>query len=137
MWLVRSAGCRREKPIPAAEASPELDFMERSTVRQLIIEYLEQIYQKPYVETCLGGDFDLKFISKESSEQKYNHRATWIASFHHDLTAIDEHGTEFFPMLIEIYLDDETGEIWRPVDPYKKPTSQEKRAARKERRQIR
>jgi hypothetical protein len=110
--------------------------MEKSTVRQLIIEYLEQIYQKPYTETCLGGNFGLKFIAKESSEQKYNYHATWIASFFHDLTETEEHGTEFFPMWIEIYLDDETGEIWKPVDPYKKPTSQEKRAARKKQRQT-
>jgi hypothetical protein len=120
------------------ENSGWLGFMEKSTVRQLIIEYLEQIYQKPYTETCLGGDFDLKFISKESSEQKCNYHATWIGSFFHDLTEIEERtGTEFFPALIEIYLDDETGEIWIPVDPYKKPTSQEKRAARKQRRQTR
>jgi hypothetical protein len=111
--------------------------MEKKIVRQLIIEHLEQQYQKPYTNICLGGDFDLKFISKESSEQKYNYHATWIGSFFEDLTEREEHGTEFFPSLIEIYLDDETGEIWKPFDPYKKLTAQEKRAARKKRRQTR
>ncbi|ELS34109.1 MULTISPECIES: hypothetical protein [Pseudanabaena] len=111
--------------------------MEKRIVRQLIIEHLEQLHQKPYADTCLGGDFDLKFISKESSEQKYNYRATWIGSFFEDLTEIEQHGTEFFPTLIKIYLDDETGEIWTPFDPYKKLTSQEKCAARKKRRQTR
>jgi hypothetical protein len=115
--------------------------MEEMIIRQIVIEHLEQRFQKPYAETCLGGDFDLKFISKEASGHKYNHRATWIASFFEDLTEFEEKQTtefiEFLPTLIEIYIDDETGEIWIPFDPYKKLTAQEKRAARKERRQTR
>jgi hypothetical protein len=55
--------------------------MEKIVVRQLIIEYIEECYQKPFAEVCLGFDFDLKFIPEELSGEKYNHRATWIASF--------------------------------------------------------
>lgn len=54
-------------------------------VRKLVIEHLEQAYQKPYTEICLAGDFELKFISEELSDQRYNHRATWIASFYLNL----------------------------------------------------
>jgi hypothetical protein len=112
--------------------------MEEIIARQIIIEHLENRYQKPYAETCLGGNFDLKFIPEKASGEKEKHRAVWVASFFLDLTELEEtHGTEFFPLWIEIYLDDETREIWLPSDPYKKLTSQEKRAARKERRQTR
>lgn len=108
--------------------------MEETIARQFIIEHLEQYYQKPYAETCLGGDFKLKFIPAEISGEKCKHRATWIAKFFEDLTGCE---TDFSPVSIEIYLDDETGEIWTPPDPFKKPTPQEKRFARKERRQAR
>ncbi len=112
--------------------------MEDVTARQIIIEYLEKRYQKPYAETCLGGDFDLKFIPEKTSGEKEKYRAIWIASFFLDLTEFEAtHGTEFFPVSIEIYLDDDTREIWLPANQNKKLTSQEKHAARKERRQIR
>lgn len=109
--------------------------MKEIVVRQLIIEHIEKVHQKPYTAICLGRDFDLNFISKEKTEEKYRNRPTWIASFYLDLEK-DEF-IEFFPTLIEIFLDDETGEIWEPFNPYKKLTAQEKRAARKKRRQER
>ena len=108
--------------------------MKEITARKLIIEHLEQRYQKPYKEVCLSCDFNLKFMSEEKSGEECRNRATWIASFFEDLTHCV---TEFFPVRIEIYLDDETEEIWTPSDPDKKLTPQEKRANRKERRQIR
>jgi hypothetical protein len=43
--------------------------------RQIIIDYLEKRYQKSYVEACLGGDFDLKFIPEKASGEKDKHQA--------------------------------------------------------------
>jgi hypothetical protein len=85
--------------------------LEEAIARQIIIEEIERRYQQFYTETCLGGNFDLKFIPAESSGEKCHHRSTWIAKFFLDLIGGD---TDFFPVSIEIYLDDETGEIWEP-----------------------
>jgi hypothetical protein len=60
--------------------------MKEIAARQLIIEHIEQRYQKPYQEVCLGYNFDLKFIPEEKSGEEYRNRATWIASFFQDLT---------------------------------------------------
>lgn len=113
--------------------------MDKTIARQLIIEYIEQRYQQPYTEACSGGYLRLKFFSAETSGEKCNHRATWIASFFPELGEIVTGHLVFdiTPTPIEIYLDDETGKIWEPPDPYRKITPQEKRSARKERRQAR
>jgi hypothetical protein len=109
-----------------------------SIARQLIIEHLEQHCQKPYTETCLGGDFMIAFISEAQAGWNCNYRATWVASFFLDLTKVEEaNNVEFYQVPTEIYLDDKTKEIWIPVDPYKKPTPQSQRSDRKERREAR
>jgi hypothetical protein len=117
---------------------PTVEMMEKAIVRQFIIEYLENYYQQPYTDTCLGGDFDLTFISEAESQAKFNFRAVWVAYFFLDLTDLEEaQGTKFFPTSVEVYLDDKTGEIWRPPVPHHLQNAQARRNARKERRQLR
>ena len=55
--------------------------MDEIIARQIIIEHLENRYQKSYAETCLGGIFDLKFIPEKASGEKEKHsQFGWLVS---------------------------------------------------------
>jgi hypothetical protein len=108
--------------------------MEEATTKQIAQNYL---IDKAGGDLLSLSDFDLEdpslsFVSADKAGTYYKFRATWIVSFYCINYTLEKW---YLPHWISVNVDAETSQAWE-YKPYKKPSPQEKRTARKEKRQA-